>query len=118
MYFLDEEHKKVYEEKIGQVKNIDAYINSLIYLLCSNKELRENFNDIYEINRNEININSLKKPWQTNTSINTCRLAFNLFGGISSDEPENCASYLYTVDNIFSILDINLCVQAIKLRFV
>ncbi len=117
MYFIDDEHKKMYQKKLGQVKKEDTYIKSLIYLLCSNKETRLHFESIYDIKRNEINMQSLKEPWQTNTSINTCRLAFNLFGGVASDEIEEGASYLYSVNNIFSNMNINLCFQAVKLRF-
>ena len=117
MYFKDNLHEQFYKEKIGQLYRNDTYIGSLIYLLSSNKETRKNFDEIYDIKNNEINIKSLKNPWQTTTSINICRLAFNLFGDITSDIIEEGTSYLYTVTSIFKNLDINICTEALKIRF-
>ena len=87
MKFMDNEHKRFYNEKMLQVPYQDSYNRSLIYLLAMNNDTRRNFNDIYNINTNEINIKSLKSPWQTSTSKNVCRLAFNLFNGCANDNP-------------------------------
>lgn len=117
MYFVNKEHEDFYNDKIGQVKKKNIYIDSLIYLLSSNEETRNNFEDIYNIKNDTINIYSLKAPWQTGTSINTCRLAFNLFGEMASDNLEEGASYLYTVSSIFKNIDINMGVQALKIMY-
>ena len=118
MYFINKEHEDFYQKKIGQVKQEDSYINSLIYLLSSNEETRNNFEVIYNISNNTINITSLKLPWQTSTSLNICRLAFNLFGDIVSDNIENESSYLYAVSSIFKNLDINIGLEALRIRFI
>ena len=117
MYFKDNIHEQFYKEKIGQLYSIDTYIKSLIYLLASNKDTRKNFDEIYDIKNNQINVECLKKPWQTNASINICRLAFNLFGDITGDTIEEGASYLYTVTGILKNLNINICIEALKIRF-
>ena len=117
MYFKDNLHEQFYKEKISQLSSIDTYIKSLIYLLSSNKETRKYFDEIYDIKNNQINIECLKRPWQTSTSINTCRLAFNLFGDITNGIIEEGTSYLYTVTSIFKNLDINICIDALKIRF-
>ena len=117
MYFKDNAHEKFYKEKIGQLYTIDTYIKSLIYLLSSNKDTRENFDEIYYIKNNQINLESLKEPWQTSTSANICRLAFNLFGDIIGDTIEDGTSYLYTVTSLLKNLDINICIEALKIRF-
>ncbi len=117
MKFIDNEHENFYNEKIGQVKFRDSYINALIYLLASNRETRRYFEEIYNIEKNEINLESLEKPWQTGTSINICRLAFNLFGDIVSDKPEDGSSYLYTISQIIKNINLDCCIEAIKLRF-
>lgn len=117
MNFIDKEHEIFYNKKIGQAKLKDKYRKSLIYLLSSNKETREHFEEIYDMQRNEINLESLSKPWQTGGSINVCRLAFNLFGDIVSDEPENGISYLYTISEIVKNININCCIEALKIRF-
>lgn len=117
MYFSDNLHEQFYKEKIEQLHSVDTYIKSLVYLLSSNKDTRNNFKEIYDIKNNQINIECLKKPWQTSTSINVCRLAFNLFGDITSDTIEDGTSYFYTVTSLFKNLDINICIEALKLRF-
>ena len=117
MYFVEKEHEDFYNKKIGQVKEMDTYRKSIIYLLSSNKETRNNFEEIYNIKNNTINIYSLKEPWQTSTSINICRLAFNLFGKMASDNLEEEASYLYTVSSIFSNIDINIGIEALKIMY-
>lgn len=117
MYFINKEHEYFYNKKIGQVKKKDIYIDSLIYLLSSNKETRNNFEEIYSLKNNTINIYSLKAPWQTGTSINICRLAFNLFGEVTSDNIEKETSYLYTVSSIFKNIDINIGTEALKIMY-
>ena len=58
----------------------------------------------------------LKKPWQTGTSLSICRLAFNLYGNIVSDELDE-VSYLYTISEIMKNVNICVAVEAIKIRF-
>ena len=117
MYFANNNSKEFFYKKIGQVKEADSYIKSLIYVLSNNKDTRENFNQIYDINKNEINIDIFKLPWQTNESINLCRLAMNLYGDINSDNIEKGTNYKYTVTSIFKNIDINIGIQALKIRF-
>ena len=117
MYFVDKESEKFYKEKIGQVKKIDSYINSIIYILSNNKDTREHINDIYDINKNEVNIYNFRLPWQTNESLNLCRLALNLYGDLSSDNIEDGPSHMYTVASIFKNININIGIQALKIRF-
>lgn len=117
MYFINKEHENFYNEKIGQASIIDSYRKTLIYLLSSNKETRQNFNEIYNLQKDEINIESLSKPWQTGTSLNTCRLAFNLYGDIVSDKPEEKTSRMYTISELIKTLNIDIVITAIKLRF-
>lgn len=117
MKFIDSEHENFYYEKIGQAKIKDKYISVLIYLLASNKETRMHFEEIYNVKKNEINLEILQRPWQTGTSINICRLAFNLFGDIVSDKPEEGANYLYTTSQIIKNINIDCCIEALKIRF-
>ena len=118
MNFIDKEHENFYDEKIGQAKVKGRYEKSLIYLLASNNEIRQHFNEVYDIQKNEINIDILKEPWQTGTSINICRLAFNLFGEIVSDNIEEGVSYSYTISEIIKNINLNCAVEALKIRFV
>ncbi len=117
MNFIDLEHKDFYNKKIGQAKVRDRYEQVLIYLLASTAETRQHFDEIYNLQKNEINIESIKAPWQTSTSINICRFAFNLYGDIMSDEPEEGVSYLYTVSEIIKKINVECAIEALQIRF-
>lgn len=117
MNFIDKEHETFYSQKVRQAQIMDIYNQSLIYLLASTKETRQHFNEIYNIQKNEINIESLTEPWQTGTSIKICRLAFNLFGEIVSDNPEEGVSYFYTISEIIKNINLNSVIEALKIRF-
>ena len=118
MKFIDKEHKNFYNEKTSKVPFLDSYNKSLIYLLSMNKDTRRNFNEIYDIDTNEINIKSIKSSWQTDTSRNICRLGFNLFNGCANDNP-NCKTMSkdYTVYNLFCTSGAGYFFEAIKLRY-
>ncbi len=117
MNYRDKEHEIFYNKKMGQSQMKDRYEQALIYLLASTSETRQNFDKIYDMQRNEINLESLKEPWQTGTSIDICRLAFNLFGDIVSDEPEEGISYFYTISEIMKKINLNCAIEALKIRF-
>lgn len=118
MKFMDREHKNFYNEKILQTPYQDCYNKSLIYLLSMNKDTRKNFNEIYNINDNTINIKSLKSEWQTYTSKNVCRLAFNLFNGCANDNPKyNTMNKDYSISNLFATSGAGYFFEAIKLRY-
>lgn len=118
MKFIDSEHETFYNEKIIQVPYQDSYNRSLIYLLSMNQETRKHFNEIYNIETNEINIKSLKGAWQTGTSINICRLAFNLFNGCANDNQRyNSMSKDYSISNLFCTSGSFYFFEAIKLRY-
>ena len=117
MFFIDKNSEIFYYNKIGQVKKVNCYIKSLIYVLSNNDITKQYFYEIYDIDKCEINSNIFKKSWQTNESLNMCRLAFNLYGDISSDDVEGNTSYLYTVTSIFRNININIGIEALKIRF-
>lgn len=118
MKFIDKKHKDFYNSKLLQIPYQDSYNKSLIYLLSMNKDTRKSFDEIYNIDNNEININSLKSAWQTSTSKNICRLAFNLFNGCANDNPKNkTMSKDYSINNLFCTSGAGYFFEAIKLRY-
>lgn len=118
MKFIDKEHRNFYNEKISQVYHPDSYSRSLIYLLSMNDDTRKHFNEIYNIDTNEINVKSLKSPWQTSTSKNVCRLGFNLFNGCANDNPKySTMSKDYSIYNLFCTSGAGYFFEAIKLRY-
>lgn len=118
MKFMNKEHRNFYTEKMSKVSRPDSYNRSLIYLLAMNDDTRRHFDEIYDIDRNEINIKSLKSPWQTSTSLNVCRLGFNLFNGCANDNPRyNTMSKDYSIYNLFCTSGAGYFLEAIKLKY-
>lgn len=116
--FQNKKHKDFYYQKLSQVDYPDSYNRSLIYLLAMNQDTRKHFNQIFNINENTININSLKKAWQTSTSLNVCRLAFNLFNGCANDNPQaKSMNKKYSIYNLFCTSGAGYFFEAIKLRY-
>lgn len=95
--FYNLEHENFFNKHNGEM--LDPYNKSLVYLLGLTEETREHFSSIYNENKREVNIEGLKKPWQTGTSIIVCRLALNLFNGFTGLEEAEAKAY--AVDNIF-----------------
>ena len=117
MFFIDKSRETFFKTKIGQAKNVDCYTKSLIYVLSNNNITKKYFNEIYDIDGSSINLDVFNRPWQTNESLNMCRLAFNLYGDINSDDVGEGASYLYSITSIFKSINIDVGIEAIKIRF-
>ncbi len=82
MKFIDNEHKKFFFDKWEQAKEqgkTDVYYKSLIYTLSMCETTREHFNEIFNLNNGEVNLNSIQKGWQTSTSLKVTRMALNLW---------------------------------------
>ncbi len=82
MEFIDNEHKKFFLNKCQEAKEqgkTDVYYKSLIYILSICETTREHFNEIFNLNNGEVNLNSIQKGWQTSTSLKVTRMALNLW---------------------------------------
>lgn len=121
MKFVDKEHRAFYDDKMKEININDVYYKSLIYCLGISGVTRKHFNDIYNIEEKEININCLNDGWQTNSSKKVTRIAFNLFNGCCYDsendiDDEKLSSY-YNISEIFNCNFAPYFIEAIKLRY-
>lgn len=116
MEFYNEEHKRYFEE-MSQKKELDVYNKAVVYLLGLTEETRKHTADVYNIERGEIEVEGLNKPWQTGTTGIICRLAFNLFNGYAGEiDEENPRAY--TPESIFCRTSLApYFYEAIKIRF-
>lgn len=117
MIYRDEQHKKLYDNLCGQFNHIDEYHAALLYLIALDEVCRQHIPDIFSIEQDSIKPESIAESWQTGTSLKTCRLAFNLWNGTTSDNNNESASPNYTVDEIFACEYAPYYWQAIQLRF-
>lgn len=127
MKFRDSEHESVYNELLSTMRKSDVYHIAVAYLLALDSVCREHIEDVFDIKEDVIIRSGLHKGWQTGTSLRTCRLAFNLWNGCSSDGEElykdadgyenELPSSLYTPDSLFCGEYLAYYLEAVRLRF-
>jgi len=92
----------------------DPYRKSLFYLLGLMPETRKNIADLYDFEKGAIVTAGLQKGWQTGTSMQVCRLAFNLFNGYTDEAGHGAA---YTPYHLFCNSFQVYMFEAVKLRY-
>ena len=124
MKFQDETHKKFYEDKLIELQKYgktDCYYRAITYTLAMCPTTREHFNNIFNISKGEININSLQEPYQTTTSAKITRVAFSLWNGCNYDSEadieDDKVSKHYNINNIFCCGYAPYIYEAIKIRY-
>ena len=124
MKFVSKEHQKFWIKKFDemiQLRKTDIYYKSIIYTLGMCETTRENFDDIFNLKRGEINISSLQGKYQTGTSKKVTRFAFSLWNGCNFDREQDIEnknlSANYNVSEIFSCSYAPYFYEAIKIRF-
>lgn len=112
--FSSPQHRFFYKEQLAKVKTNDCYHRALIYALGITEDTRNHFNEIFDIKKDVVLLDSITEGWVTGTTARLLRLAFNLYtDDTGEDEPEE-----YTVSRVFgrdSITEYML--QAVALRF-
>lgn len=114
LHFINEKHKERFYKllKRSYISNTDKERISLFFLLSIFNETYSNITDLYNFQENCIELEGLKKAWQTGGTTRITRLAFNLFNGYCEEDCPSCYSVhsllgFYTgdvLDSIFSIL--------------
>lgn len=119
MIYHDAGHEAAYNDLCAQMRCLDCYHRALVYLLALDEVLREHITDVYDCNEDCIKPDGLLKPWQTGTSTDTTRLAFNLWSGFAADdEGDNADARNYTPARIFGRTEYAPYYwQAIRIRF-
>lgn len=121
MIFLDNEHKKFYEHKLKESGKSDVYYKAIVYTLGICPVTREHFNNIFNIQMGEINIDSIQAPYQTGTSEKVTRLAFSLWNRCNYDSEQDLeneqVSLAYNVSEIFCCSYASYFYEAIKIRY-
>ena len=124
MNFVDDDHKNFYESKLKVLNEngkSDVYYKSLVYTLAICNVTREHFEDIFDIIKGEINIDSISAAYQTGTSAKITRLAFNLFNGCiydsEADLDNDKVSTYYSVSDIFNCSYAPYMYEAICIRY-
>jgi len=124
--FMSERHKQNFFNILGKMgKNAekDPYHLSVAYLFALDEDCYRHIGELFNFKERVIKPDGLFSPWQTSTSLKTCRLAFNLWNSFSSDPPHNGEeeydknSYRYSVDFIFCCCLAPYYWEAVKIRY-
>lgn len=124
MFFVDEEHKTAYNQKMreyGQDERSDGAV--LLYLLTSMDSLRRHIGDLVEDDELSIKTDALNHYWQTHATERITRLAYNLFTWGKAPTTYDCITeeselLMYTPFEIFCGLDpsmLEVAIQAIRM---
>jgi hypothetical protein len=117
MFFKDDYHEKNYDSILKRMAYVDAYHDSMAYLLALDSILRDHMDDVFDFQQDCIVPDALRKPWQTGTSLRTTRLAFNLWCGWCSDDDNVENMDAYAVSRIFDGTLADYYMVAVCIRF-
>ena len=120
--FLDQDHESFYLEALARAeadgKRLDGYFLPMAYLCGLTAETRTHFGDLFDWGDWGIRHESLSAGWQTGTSLRVTRLAFNLWNGCGSDDPDGCGvQEEYLPDSLFENPFTEYFFEAVRLRF-
>lgn len=111
--FRDSPHEAFYYRMLTERRCTDSYHRSLFYTLGISKDTRTHIHDVFDFSNGGIKPESLSAPWQTGSSIRTCRLAFNLWNGWSQAGEERYS----TPHELFDCGFAPYFLEAIRLRY-
>lgn len=112
-YFHDAEHEAFYYRMLNECRNADGYHRALFYTLGISKDTRTHIHDVFDSSNRGITPEGLSAPWQTGSSVRTCRLAFNLWNGWSQAGEERYS----TPHELFDCGFAPYFMEAIRLRY-
>lgn len=80
--FASVEHEKFFKEIVAQTHtDDDVYRKAMFYALGLTETTRAHVREIYDFEHRCPRFNVMRKAWQTSTSVQVTRLAFNLYNG-------------------------------------
>lgn len=120
--FADMEHLNFYGDICAMAesdgKRVDGYFRPLVYLCSLTPDTRAHFADIFDWESWSIRPETLSAGWQTGGSRRIIRLAFNLWNGCGSDDPDVAdVQAEYLPDNLFCDGHMEFFFEALRLRF-
>lgn len=124
MFFRDKKHELFYYNSLTRCQNEDCFHKALFYCLGIDENTRNYVENIYDFASNTIHPEVINEPWQTSSSRQATRLAFNLFSNScpsldydSSFEEQLSECRKYSVSYIFSSPYALYFYEAIKIMY-
>jgi hypothetical protein len=121
MKFIDDAHKRFYFSIVAKTNSEDDLERkALFYCLGLSWITRYHIRDIYDFKIKGIKLESLNAYWQTHSTLKAVRLAFNLYGGCISSNPDDPAceeAVKFSPCCLFSVSYAPYFFEAVKICF-
>ena len=117
MKFADDAHKDFYEQMVAKTRTEgDPYRMALFYALGLTDSTRRHISEIYDFSNHCPRFNVMRKAWQTSTTVQVIRLAFNLYNGYDgsgkTDQHSGYAPY-----ELFACGLMEFMFEAVRIRY-
>jgi hypothetical protein len=111
--FNSEDHKAFYNDMMKRVGKDTVYHRAFFYCMGVCDETRRNIENLYDFKSNGIRPDNIHQPFQTGSSYQVTRMAYNLWNGYV----EEGAEIETTPSELFRSSYGNEFFQAVKLRY-
>ena len=121
--FIGYEHMMFYCENVIKTKSErDVYRKAFFYTLGILVTTRTNIDSLYDFQSNCPKLDGFGQKWQTEHTLELCRLAINLYNGFcqngtSWEDTTTDTDGKYTPYELFSMPFVKYMVEAIKIRY-
>ena len=113
MKFINNEHRKFFEECTEKCRVNDCYHQAFFYIMGVARDTRTHINSVFDFKTDCIKPKGLNEGWQTGSTAKACRLAFNLWNGYTEEGKEAD----YTPENLFCSEFAPYFMEGIRLRY-
>jgi len=111
--FNSKEHEMFYGEMLERVKREDVYYKAFFYCMGVCETTRKHIDDLFDFNEGCIMPENIHQPYQTGTSYQVTRMAYNLWNGYVEEGAENST----TPSSLFACEYASDFHEALKIRY-
>lgn len=111
--FNSKEHEMFYGEMLSRVKNDDVYYRAFFYCMGVCSTTRKHIDDLFDFREGCIMPENLHQAYQTGTSYQVTRMAYNLWNGYVEEGYESST----TPSSLFACEYANEFNEALKIRY-
>ena len=117
MKFMDNEHRAFFEQQTARAHaEGDTYRKAMFYALGLTDTTRRHIEEIYDFANHCPRFNVMRKAWQTSSSVQVTRLAFNLYNGYDGSGKTDPHS-AYTPYELFATGFMEYMFEALRIRY-
>ncbi|WP_240841270.1 DUF6075 family protein [Acidaminobacter sp. JC074] len=111
--FNSVEHEMFYGEMLSRAGHDDVYYRAFFYCMGMCPTTRKNIDDLFDFNEGCILPENIHQPYQTGTSYQVTRMAFNLWNGYIEEGYESST----TPSSLFACEYASEFTEALRIRY-